>query len=272
MNKTKRVPRVLIAKIGLDGHNRGAYVIGHGLRNAGMEVIYTGIRQTAASVAMSAVQESVDVIGLSSMVGAHLAIVKKVKKELEVLQAADIPLIIGGIIPEEDYDLLKTLGVSGIFPPGTEVTQIVRHIESLMQKDEWIPEVPGSIAGEDIDSLHLLGTRCDQCGQAYFPSRKNCPECMSDSSIKPIRLSDQGTLQAFAIATVAPAGYTAPHAQAYIDLANEGPRIFTLLVDYGDPANLRLGCEMGLKIVTLGKDKENRTTVGFRFRPQVKEN
>lgn len=133
MNKPDRRPRVLIAKIGLDGHSRGAYVVAHELRQAGMEVIYTGIRQTSASVARTAVQEDVDVIGISSMVGAHLSIVKKLTQELEGLKASDIPIIIGGIIPDEDYDQLQALGVRKIFPPGSEVTEIVQYIHSVIE-------------------------------------------------------------------------------------------------------------------------------------------
>lgn len=133
MKKPPRRPRVLVAKIGLDGHSRGIYVVAHGLRQAGMEVICTGIRQTPASVAKTAIQEDVDVIGISSMVGAHLSIVKKLVAELNTLNASDIPVIIGGIIPEEDYDPLRALGVSKIFPPGSEVREIVHYIQSLSE-------------------------------------------------------------------------------------------------------------------------------------------
>lgn len=133
MKKPARRPRVLVAKIGLDGHSRGIYVVAHGLRQAGMEVICTGIRQTPASVAKTAIQEDVDVIGISSMVGAHLSIVKKLVAELNTLNASDIPVIIGGIIPEEDYDPLRALGVSKIFPPGSEVREIVHYIQSLLE-------------------------------------------------------------------------------------------------------------------------------------------
>lgn len=133
MKKPPRRPRVLVAKIGLDGHSRGIYVVAHGLRQAGMEVICTGIRQTPASVAKTAIQEDVDVIGISSMVGAHLSIVKKLVAELNTLNALDIPVIIGGIIPEEDYDPLRALGVSKIFPPGSEVREIVHYIQSLLE-------------------------------------------------------------------------------------------------------------------------------------------
>jgi methylmalonyl-CoA mutase cobalamin-binding domain/chain len=133
MKKPPRRPRVLVAKIGLDGHSRGIYVVAHGLRQAGMEVICTGIRQTPASVAKTAIQEDVDVIGISSMVGAHLSIVKKLVAELNTLNASDIPVIIGGIIPEEDYDPLRALGVSKIFPPGSEVREIVHYIQSVLE-------------------------------------------------------------------------------------------------------------------------------------------
>ncbi len=137
VNRTGRPPRVLIAKIGLDGHSRGAYVIAHGLRLAGMEVIYTGLRQTPAMVAKTAIQEDVDVIGVSSMVGAHLAMVKKLRRELDRLQAGDIPIIIGGIIPEEDYGPLLRSGANQIFPPGTEVREIVQYLRSILKKSAW---------------------------------------------------------------------------------------------------------------------------------------
>ena len=133
MKTPDRRPRVLVAKIGLDGHSRGAYVVAHGLRQAGMEVIYTGIRQTPSSVARAAVEEDVDVIGVSSMVGAHLAIAKKLRDALTALKASDIPIIIGGIIPEEDYDPLRVLGVHRIFPPGSEVRDMVQCIHSILE-------------------------------------------------------------------------------------------------------------------------------------------
>ena len=128
-----RLPRVLVAKIGLDGHNRGAQVVAHGLREAGMEVVYTGIRQTPSAVAKAAVQEDVDVIGISSMVGAHLPVIRKLMKELEALKALDIPVILGGIIPEEDYQALQAIGVNRIFPPGAEVQEIVQCINALVK-------------------------------------------------------------------------------------------------------------------------------------------
>ena len=131
LKHSERRPRVIVAKIGLDGHNRGAYVVAHGLRKAGMEVIYTGLRQTPAAVAHAAVQESADVIGISSMVGAHLSIVKKLRNTLEDLNALDIPIILGGIIPEEDYDALWEAGVNAVFPSGTNIGKIIDYIHSL---------------------------------------------------------------------------------------------------------------------------------------------
>lgn len=267
MKKTERIPRVLVAKIGLDGHSRGAQVVAYGLRDAGMEVIYTGIRQTPAGVARTAIEEDVDVIGISSMVGAHMAIAKKLRKELDALNASDIPVILGGIIPEEDYEPLRALGVGTIFPPGSEVKEMVRYINEIVKVNAWVPEVPGTLTGKNLEDLHLLGSGCDQCGQVYFPSRRNCPRCLDDRFIKQVPLSDCGTLQTFVVASMAPPGYSVPHVQGYIDLFKEGPRIFSLLTDYGDSSNLKIGCEMGLKIVTLGRDKENRVIVGYRFRP-----
>jgi methylmalonyl-CoA mutase C-terminal domain/subunit len=267
MKKAERIPRILVAKIGLDGHSRGAQVVAYGLRDAGMEVIYTGIRQTPAGVARTAIEEDADVIGISSMVGAHLAITKKLRKELDALNASDLPLILGGIIPEEDYDPLRTLGVVAIFPPGSEVKEMVRYINDIVKVNAWVPEVPGTLTGKNLEDLHLLGSRCDRCGQVYFPSRRNCPRCLDDRSIKQVSLEDHGTLQTFVVASMAPPGYSVPHAQGYIDLYGVGPRIFSLLTDYEDPSSLKIGGKMGLKIVKLGRDKENQVIVGYRFRP-----
>jgi methylmalonyl-CoA mutase C-terminal domain/subunit len=134
MNVARKIPRILLAKIGLDGHSRGVYVVADGLRRAGMEVIYTGLRQLPSQVARAAVEEDVDFIGISSMTGAHISAVKKLKTELELLRAADIPIIIGGIIPDSDYALLKELGVSRIFSPGSEIAEIAAYIFSVMEE------------------------------------------------------------------------------------------------------------------------------------------
>jgi methylmalonyl-CoA mutase C-terminal domain/subunit len=120
--------RVLVAKPGLDGHDRGAKVIARALRDAGMEVIYTGLRQTPEMIVTSALQEDVDVIGLSILSGAHNAIVPRVNDLLHQNKMDDVLLLVGGIIPEQDFDLLKKAGVSGIFNPGTPMDEIVEFI------------------------------------------------------------------------------------------------------------------------------------------------
>lgn len=134
MSSKKKIPRILLAKIGLDGHSRGAYVVADGLRRAGMEIIYTGLRQLPSMVAKAAVQEDVDIIGVSSMAGAHLSSARKLRAELEKLDASDIPIIIGGIIPSEDHELLKEMGVKKIFLPGTEVREMVEYINGVMEE------------------------------------------------------------------------------------------------------------------------------------------
>ena len=133
MQANKIIPRFLLAKIGLDGHSRGAYVVADGLRRAGIEVIYTGIRQVSSVVAKAAIEEDVDFIGVSSMAGAHLSVTKKLMDELKKNEATDIPVIIGGIIPQEDYVALEAMGISKIFPPGTEVKEIARYVFQKME-------------------------------------------------------------------------------------------------------------------------------------------
>ena len=130
MNEDKKI-RVLVAKPGLDGHERGAWVVAYGLRDAGFEVIYTGLRQTPAEIAKAAVQEDVNVVGLSILSGAHLTLTASVKKKLKELGGDDVDIIIGGIIPEEDHAKLKEIGVSGIFTGGTSVQAIAKHIREL---------------------------------------------------------------------------------------------------------------------------------------------
>jgi methylmalonyl-CoA mutase C-terminal domain/subunit len=124
-------PRVLIAKPGLDGHDRGAKIIVRALRDAGLEVIYTGIRQTPQAIVSAAVQEDVDVIGISILSGAHMTLVPRILDLLGVAEAGDIPLLVGGIIPEEDAKELKRLGVRDVFGPGTSTTRIVEIIGSV---------------------------------------------------------------------------------------------------------------------------------------------
>jgi methylmalonyl-CoA mutase C-terminal domain/subunit len=120
--------RVLVAKPGLDGHDRGAKVIARALRDAGMEVIYTGLRQTPEMVVNAALQEDVDVIGLSILSGAHNAIVPRVMELLRQNNMEDVLVLVGGIIPDQDIEGLKKAGVAGIFQPGTAMEEIVKFI------------------------------------------------------------------------------------------------------------------------------------------------
>ncbi len=124
----KRI-RVLIAKPGLDGHDVGAKVVAHALRDAGMEVIYTGLHQTVEQILATALQEDVDVIGLSILSGAHLPIAGKLMAGLKAENAADILVIVGGNIPKRDHDKLKAMGVAGIFPTSTHFENIVGFIK-----------------------------------------------------------------------------------------------------------------------------------------------
>lgn len=124
--------RVLIAKPGLDGHDRGAKVIARALRDAGMEVIYTGLRQTPEMIAEAALQEDVDVVGLSILSGAHLALVPRIREVMNQTGLGDVPLLVGGIIPDDDRPKLEALGVAGIFGPGTNTDDISAFIRQLV--------------------------------------------------------------------------------------------------------------------------------------------
>ena len=121
-------PRILIAKPGLDGHDRGAKVVARALRDAGMEVIYTGLRQTPEMVVEAALHEDADAIGLSILSGAHMPLVERIVELLQENQMQDVPLFLGGIIPHEDIVRLKAIGVSGIFGPGANTDEIVAFI------------------------------------------------------------------------------------------------------------------------------------------------
>jgi methylmalonyl-CoA mutase, C-terminal domain len=127
-----KTARILIAKPGLDGHDRGAKVIARALRDAGMEVIYTGLRQTPEMIAEAALQEDVDVVGLSILSGAHMTLVPRIREAMNASELSDVPMIVGGIIPDEDREALKTYGVAGVFGPGTSTEAIRDFINDLM--------------------------------------------------------------------------------------------------------------------------------------------
>jgi methylmalonyl-CoA mutase, C-terminal domain len=127
----KKTQRVLVAKPGLDGHDRGAKVVARALRDAGMEVIYLGLHQTPEQIVQAAIDEDVDVVGLSILSGAHMTAFPKVVEMLRERGASDIKVIGGGIIPEEDVAELESKGVAKLFTPGTTTSEIVDFVRSL---------------------------------------------------------------------------------------------------------------------------------------------
>lgn len=133
MFEKKRPLRVLVAKVGLDGHDRGAKVIATALRDAGMEVIYTGLRQTPEMVVNAALQEDVDAIGISILSGAHMTVFPKVIQLMKEKQMDDVLLTGGGIIPEDDMKTLNEMGVGKLFPPGTPTTEIATYIAAWVK-------------------------------------------------------------------------------------------------------------------------------------------
>lgn len=124
--------RVLIAKPGLDGHDRGAKVVARALRDEGMEVVYTGIRQTPQMIADAALQEDVDVIGLSSLSGAHMSLFTRVMDELKRRQMSDLIVLAGGIIPDEDHEALKEIGITAVFGPGSSTLDMAEFIKKTV--------------------------------------------------------------------------------------------------------------------------------------------
>lgn len=125
----ERKIRVLVAKPGLDGHDRGAKVVARALRDAGMEVIYTGLRQTPEMIAEAALQEDVDVVGLSILSGAHMALAPRVLELLKENGQEKVKVFIGGIIPDEDLPRLKEMGVTGVYGPGASTEIIIREVK-----------------------------------------------------------------------------------------------------------------------------------------------
>jgi len=133
--------RVLVAKPGLDGHDRGAKVIARALRDAGMEVIYTGIRQTPEMIVEAAIQEDVDAILMSILSGAHMALFPKVMELLKEEGVDDILMAAGGILPDEDLPAIKEMGIKGCFGPGTSMEEIIEFVRSNVQADRLTTEV-----------------------------------------------------------------------------------------------------------------------------------
>ena len=128
--------RVLVAKLGLDGHDRGAKIIARMLRDNGMEIIYTGIRQTPSMVTRAALEEDVDLIGISILSGAHMDLIPVLFEELENNGASDIPVIVGGIIPDQDRINLLEMGVAEVFGPGTSSEEIIKFVRDYISNND----------------------------------------------------------------------------------------------------------------------------------------
>ena len=130
----RRTIRVLIAKPGLDGHDKGAKIVAKGLKDAGMEVIYTGIRQTGDAILKTAIQESVDVIGLSILSGTHLSICEELMEKVRRENLRDVLVLVGGIIPKKDVSRLKEMGIAEVFRPSSTLSEISQFIQSSISK------------------------------------------------------------------------------------------------------------------------------------------
>lgn len=130
-----RQPRILIAKPGLDGHDRGAKVIARALRDAGMEVIYTGLRQTPEMIVNAALQEDVDAVGLSILSGAHMTLLPRIMALLDENDMSDVPVFVGGIVPKEDIPALEAMGVTAIFGPGSSLTEITESVQETVARE-----------------------------------------------------------------------------------------------------------------------------------------
>ncbi len=143
---SERRIRVLVAKPGLDGHDRGAKIVARALRDAGMEVIYTGLRQTPEQIATAALQEDVDAVGISILSGAHNTIVPRICDLLRQQSMEDVLVVLGGIVPDEDIPALKQVGVAAVFQPGASTQDIVEFIRSHARR------VTTDVQGERVDS------------------------------------------------------------------------------------------------------------------------
>jgi methylmalonyl-CoA mutase, C-terminal domain len=134
--ESRRKIRVVVAKPGLDGHDRGAKIIARALRDAGMEVIYTGLHQTPEQIAETVIQEDADAVGLSILSGAHMTLVPRVVRLLEEKQAGDVVVIVGGTIPADDIPELKKLGIAEVFTPGAPTQEIIEFVRSAVRPEE----------------------------------------------------------------------------------------------------------------------------------------
>lgn len=139
--------RVLVAKPGLDGHDRGAKLVARALRDAGFEVIYTGIRQKPAAIASVALQEDVDVVGLSILSGSHVGLTRKTIEALRERGAGDVKVVVGGTVPRSDVETLLDMGVAAVFPTGTPIEELVAEVRKLTATDVTPDATDGAAAG-----------------------------------------------------------------------------------------------------------------------------
>ncbi|MER3401907.1 MAG: methylmalonyl-CoA mutase [Armatimonadota bacterium] len=137
----KKIPRIVVAKVGLDGHDRGAKVVARALRDAGFEVIYTGLRRSPEEVVQIALQEDADMIAISILSGAHMTLVPRVLNLLKEQGAEDIYVVAGGTIPHDDAEALKQMGVKGVYPPGSLIETFVTDIRNLLADRETLSAV-----------------------------------------------------------------------------------------------------------------------------------
>jgi len=137
LTEKRKTIRILVAKPGLDGHDRGILVLARAFRDAGMEVIYSGLLPTPEQVARMAVDEDVDVVALSLLNGAHMTAFPRVKKLLEKMGGGEILVVGGGIIPEDDKPTLLKLGITGLYGPGTSLEEIIAHVKDRVRKERW---------------------------------------------------------------------------------------------------------------------------------------
>ncbi len=136
MRSSKATPKILLAKLGLDGHDRGVKVIARAFRDAGMEVVYLGMRVTPDQVAQAALQEDADVVGISILSGAHMRLIPRLTQALNDRDAGDVVLLVGGTIPEDDVEALHDMGVQGVFPVGTFTQTMIDFINSSLESKE----------------------------------------------------------------------------------------------------------------------------------------
>ena len=137
MQPNKPAPKILLAKLGLDGHDRGVKVIARAFRDAGMEVVYLGMRVTPDQIAQAALQEDADVVGISILSGAHMRLIPRLTQALNDRDAGDVVLLVGGTIPEEDVQPLHDIGVQGVFPVGTFTQTMIDFIHSSLDSKKW---------------------------------------------------------------------------------------------------------------------------------------